>query len=114
MLAIILGIIAVGAGIKAHSYLVRNRPGPQPALSLLTEPSPTRKVDYVPEWKKHELGDILLTPMKDDYAAVLVHAVMEGNFYNVRLLSDPSRHMHVHASLLFTKEEIDESNRTKN
>ena len=115
MLSAILGIIAGATSIAAHWFMTKARPGPQPALHLLHDsPGSSYKDDIVVEWKKYALGELLLTPMKSDYAAVIVHAVMEGNFYNVRLVSDPSKHMHVHASLLFTKEEVDASNRTKN
>ena len=74
----------------------------------------TRSVDTAGAWKVRSVGDTLLTPMRDDYTAVIVHAVMEGNFYNVRLLSDPSKYLHIHASLLFSKEEVDASRVDKN
>lgn len=114
MIAIILGIFAAGIGMKLHSYFIAQRPGPEPALSLLSEPYLAEDMNEGIVWKKHSQGDVLLTPMKDDYVAVLVHAVMEGNFYNVRLLSDPSKHIHVHATQLFTREEIEVSKRTEN
>ena len=102
--------------MKLYNYFVSQRPGPEPALSLLSEPYLAEDINMNEGivWKKHSQGDVLLTPMKDDYVAVLVHAVMEGNFYNVRLLSDPSKHIHVHVTQLFTREEIEVSKRTEN
>lgn len=103
--------------MKLHNYFVSQRPGPEPALSLLSEPyleDDDIIVNETSGWKKHLQGDVLLTPMKADYAAVIVHVVMEGNFYNVRLLSDPSKHIHVHVTQLFTREEIEVSKRTEN
>lgn len=120
MLTGILGFILGAAGITGHWFLTKMRPGPAPAGELLNpEPAApvsmaTSAVDSTAAWKVRCVGDTLLTPMKDDYAAVVVHAVMEGNFYNVRLLSDPSKYLHVHASLLFSKEEVDASRVDKN
>ena len=120
MLSGILGFILGVAGAAGHWFFTKPRPGPAPATELL-RPEPaapismaTRGVDTAGAWMIRSVGDTLLTPTQDDYAAVVVHTVMEGNFYNVRLLSDPSKYLHVHASLLFSKEEVDASRTSRN
>ena len=117
MLSAILGIIVGATGVAAHWFMTKLRPGAPTAVELVNFSQPRDEgvvESSAADWKKRGVGDMLLTPMKDDYAAVIVHAVMEGNFYNVRLVSDPSKHMHVHASLLFSKEEVDTSRIHKN
>lgn len=105
--AVLLILAAVVLAFYVYAA-VYSRPGPLPASSLL-EPADEPESQETPprkEWKTHAVGSILFTPYKTNYTAVVVHAVMEGDFYNVRLLIDPSLHMHVHASLLYTREEI--------
>lgn len=120
MLSGILGFILGAAGIAGHWFLTKLRPVPTAAVDLLV-PQPINfvapeqpAVDTTGAWKVRSVGDTLLTPMRDDYTAVIVHAVVDGNFYNVRLLSDPSKYLHIHASLLFSKEEVDASRSSKN
>jgi hypothetical protein len=118
----ILGIILGAMGATGHWLFTRLRHGPPAAVELL------RSVDPVPgpapaseptinaacKWKVRSVGETLLTPLNNDYAAVIVHALMEDNFYSVRLLSDPSKYLHIHSSLLFSKVELDASNTSKN
>ena len=123
MLSGILGFILGAAGITGHWFFTKLRPCPSPAMEMLQPDAvilSTSCVDVNADiavsvnWKVWVVGDTLLTPMRNDYAAVIVHAVMEDNFYNVRLLSDSSKYLHIHASLLFSKAELDASYAVRN
>lgn len=117
MLSGILGFILGAAGIIGHWFFTKLRPAPSSAIEILKEDMSTLSTSCANEyidtsavnWKVFAVGDTLLTPMLNDYVAVVIHAVMEDNFYNVRLLSDTSKYLHIHASLLFLKDEIDAS-----
>lgn len=122
MLSGLLGFILGAAGITGHWFFTKLRRGPSPAIETLQHDAAILSTSCADvhidtaaaNWKVWSVGDTLLTPMRNDYAAVIVHAVMEDNFYNVRLLSDSSKYLHIHASLLFSKDEIDASNTHKN
>ncbi len=119
----ILGIILGAVGVTGHWLFTRLCPGPPLAIELLQSVPATPAavvrtseptIDAACTWKVRSVGETLLTPLNNDYAAVIVHALMEDNFYNVRLLSDPSKYLHIHSSLLFSKAELDASNTSKN
>jgi hypothetical protein len=117
MFTLILSILCGGAAIKLHSYFTSKKPFPPTALDLWESPPPISSTRVV-EWRTHKLGDTLYTPIGDgtkgSFEAVTVYGVMEGNFYHVRFVSDPTKHTQLHSSLLFTREDLDISNRTKN
>ena len=107
IISLILGMIGIIGSVKLHNRFISHRQGPPPAVALL-EPDPP------PTWRKFSLGETLLTPHRNDYTAVLVAGVLPADFYLVKFISDLSKSSHIHASLLFTKEEVDRAHSTRN
>lgn len=122
MLSGILGFILGAAGITGHWFFTKLRPGPSQATEMLPPEVPVtcaveneiEITELAAAWKVRNVGDCLLTPAHNGYIAVIVHDTMENNFYNVRLMSDSSKYMNVHISLLFSKDEVDASKTSKN